>query len=261
VYTIYLIEDHRNKPYVGVTSRTPEERLRDHKKRARRGVDTHLYNAMRKYGTEEFEIIPLDTASSKEESYELEKEWIERLGAYEDWGYNMTLGGEGALTPEIRKKISETKSGKNTGENNHMYGREHTEETKNKISKAKSGENNPMYGGQLSKQHKQRIRESLQGREFPKEHKRKISEALSSRELSEEHKQKMSEVQKGENSNTAKLTADEAAEVKYLAHNSKELTQPEIGEIYGVSREAVSSIKTERSWSHIEPRAPAQGEA
>jgi group I intron endonuclease len=122
-YTIYLIEDHRMKPYVGVTSKTLEERLRKHKNKARRGVETHLYNAMRQYGAENFDIIPLDAAPTKGKAFELEKEWIERLGTCEH-GYNMTKGGEGR---------------ENKGKDNPMWGKSHSDETRLKMSETHTG--------------------------------------------------------------------------------------------------------------------------
>lgn len=244
VYTIYLIEDHRNKPYVGITSKTPEDRLQEHKVSARCGGDTHLHNAMRKYGCDEFEIIPLVTTSSKEEAYELEEEWIERLGTFKDWGYNMTPGGdrgprmEGEDHPMYGRKLPDEQVRKMAET---RKGREFSEEHKQSLSESKSGGNNPMYGEQLSKQHKQRIREALLGREFSEEWRRKISEA-----------------HRGEDANGSKLTADEAAEVKYLAREG-DLTQREIADRYGLASVAsVSNVKNEKQWAHIEPKAPAQ---
>lgn len=53
-------------------------------------------------------------------------------------------------TDEFRRKASERMKGKVSGENNPMFGRNHTEETKKKQSELKQGiyvgEKNPMYG-------------------------------------------------------------------------------------------------------------------
>ena len=51
---------------------------------------------------------------------------------------------------ESKKKMSEAKKCRYTGENNPMYGKRHSEESKKKMSEAKkcryTGENNPAYG-------------------------------------------------------------------------------------------------------------------
>jgi group I intron endonuclease len=73
-----------------------------------------------------------------------------------------------------------------TGEKNHMFGKEHTEETKQKMSEAQSGEKSHNYGKTLSDEHKQKMSEALSGEKNPmygnnhtEETKRKISEAKS----------------------------------------------------------------------------------
>lgn len=128
-FSIYVIEDHRNKLYVGMTSKTPEERFRKHVNEAKRGVDTHLYRAMRKYGIENFVIVALDTAQTKSEAYTMETEWIENLGTYQNWGYNETPGGEGAPG----------------GEDHPMYGKnfEHTREAKERMRNTQRAPTSP----------------------------------------------------------------------------------------------------------------------
>lgn len=94
-YTIYFIENEVNhKGYVGMTCKSPEQRFKEHLQAARRGIDYALHRAIRKYGEENFHIFPIDEASSEEQAFELEQEWIERLGTYE-FEYNLTPGGDG----------------------------------------------------------------------------------------------------------------------------------------------------------------------
>lgn len=53
----------------------------------------------------------------------------------------------------------------------------HTEESKNKISKAVRGKNHPSYGKQLSKETKKRMSDSLKGRIISQECKEKMSKS------------------------------------------------------------------------------------
>jgi group I intron endonuclease len=202
-YTIYLIEDHRMKPYVGVTSKTPEERFRKHKTAARINRDSHLYRAIRKYGEEKFEIIPLDTATTKEKAYDLEEKWISKLGSYKNWGYNMTKGGEGtALTGDDNPMYGLT------GKKHPRYGESHSSKTRQKLSESKKGEKNPNYGKPIPEKTRQKISKSL----------------------------------RGEQNSNSKITRQEAAEIKYLAQKG-DRNQKDIGNEYGISNKTVSNIK------------------
>lgn len=71
IYKIY--NDINNKVYIGQTSKTVEDRFKEHIKQAKNGTPYHLYNAMRKYGIEHFfveEIEQCDRNSlNKKEQY------------------------------------------------------------------------------------------------------------------------------------------------------------------------------------------------
>lgn len=66
-------------------------------------------------------------------------------------------------------------------------------------SQAMKGEKNPMYGRSHSEETKQKISEAAQGREHTEETKQKMSEAHKGKTFSEEHKQKIAEAMTGEN--------------------------------------------------------------
>lgn len=94
---IYQISNTiNNKKYIGVTSRTIEERFKEHKSRIEERNSIHLYQAMQKYGTDNFSITQIDTAETTEEMFEKEKYYIKLYDSYNN-GYNMTLGGEGVV--------------------------------------------------------------------------------------------------------------------------------------------------------------------
>ena len=105
-------------------------------------------------------------------------------------GYNITDGGEGVRgyrhTEEWKQEMSKAKS----GENNHMYGKHHTEESRRKISMNHanmSGENNPFYNKNHTEETRQKMKDNhydcsgennpMYGKHLSEETKRKIGEA------------------------------------------------------------------------------------
>lgn len=114
---IYLITNKINgKQYVGKTENTIDERWREHCNDYQRKYceKRPLYNAMLKYGIDNFEIKELEYLKeggkllSDREIY-----WIEKLGTYGPNGYNATKGGDGTLIynyDKIVKLYNEYKS-------------------------------------------------------------------------------------------------------------------------------------------------------
>lgn len=129
------------KRYIGYTTKTLEERKIAHQVNSSYNIKGYFYNAIRKYGEDNFIWEEIDYAEySKEELVYLEKYWIAFFYSNNPkYGYNMTSGGDGIPdykhTNKAKKKISE--AGK---------GRKHSEETKKKLSELKKGEKNPFYG-------------------------------------------------------------------------------------------------------------------
>ena len=94
---IYKITNSINgKIYIGKTSRTIEERFREHCQDSKNCRREHLplYSAMRKYGVQNFSVEEVeqceDSAADEREIY-----WISRYGSFGN-GYNATLGGDGS---------------------------------------------------------------------------------------------------------------------------------------------------------------------
>lgn len=83
--------------YIGKTIKSPEERFQKHIYNSKH-VDTHLYRAIRKYGSDNFIVETLETIS--DESLDLrEKYFISELKP----SYNMTKGGDGGDTSTSEK--------------------------------------------------------------------------------------------------------------------------------------------------------------
>lgn len=93
---IYCIEnDINHKKYVGKTSFTIEERLKEHTcdYKYEREKNRPLYKAINKYGKEHFHISQLEECEDSLVN-EREQYWIDKLNTY-SCGYNATIGGDG----------------------------------------------------------------------------------------------------------------------------------------------------------------------
>lgn len=134
-YCIYIHKNKiNNKVYVGQTCQKPESRwkLGEGYKNSPK-----FYNAIKKYGWNQFDHFILETGLTLEQANEKEYYYIKLYNSYKN-GYNMTLGGKNCKkTEEHKKKISEA----NIGKHNHL------------------GKNNPMYGKQMSAEAKQKSRQ------------------------------------------------------------------------------------------------------
>jgi hypothetical protein len=95
---IYKIENKQNqKVYIGKTVNTIKERWLEHVDEAKRGDNSLLHKAIRKYGENNFCVDFIEECSNDDLSIK-EIYYIALFQSHlEHNGYNMTLGGEGAL--------------------------------------------------------------------------------------------------------------------------------------------------------------------
>ena len=108
---VYLVRNTANeKCYVGQTIQLVARRWQAHIAEARRGGQRYLCRAIRKYGSDTFEVTVLAEASNAEHLNQLEALWILVLGTAE-YGYNRAYGG-GALNAAARKQMANTKRGR-----------------------------------------------------------------------------------------------------------------------------------------------------
>ena len=114
---IYCITNNINgKQYVGKTTTSITKRFKDHCKDSRRErcEKRPLYDAMNKYGTENFIVEKLIQCEPDElDSYE--RFFIEKLDTYHN-GYNVTRGGDGKILFDYEEIIRLYKEGKNMKE-------------------------------------------------------------------------------------------------------------------------------------------------
>lgn len=100
---IYIITNSiNNKIYIGQTSRTIEARWKQHQNAALRGDNQGivLYNAIRKYGVENFFISMIEETDIKNLN-DREKYWIKYYNSIVPNGYNVREGGEDPGRKEV----------------------------------------------------------------------------------------------------------------------------------------------------------------
>lgn len=105
--TIYKITNTiTNKVYVGQTSKTLKERLKQHihDSRRKKYQNRALYKDFQKYGIEAFTISALETCDDAD-ALEREEFWIAQLDAFNN-GYNATKGGVGKRYIDYDKILS-----------------------------------------------------------------------------------------------------------------------------------------------------------
>lgn len=115
-YIIYVhINKINHKAYVGQTNQIPQRRWgKDGKGYSKQA----FYNAIQKYGWDNFEHIILERGLTQEEANQKEKEYIQKFNSYEQ-GYNATTGGQNrTLSQEEKDKISNFMSTTRLGEYN-----------------------------------------------------------------------------------------------------------------------------------------------
>lgn len=179
---------HKNKIngkiYIGQTSQDPEKRWDKG-----RGYETspRFFNAILKYGWDNFEHIILYNNLSQEEANNIEVELIKKYCSQdENYGYNISSGGANFQhSEETKKKIgkansialkgkthssewSKKMSEKFSGEGNPFYGKTHSETTKKRISDSRKGKtagiNHPMYGKHHTQQELEKMSKNRQGK-------------------------------------------------------------------------------------------------
>lgn len=167
----YCVYKHTNKTngkvYIGLTCQVPEHRWNHGN--GYKG-NPYFYSAIQKYGWDNFDHEVLFNNLTKEEAEQKEIDLISQYNSRDKkFGYNVLIGGGlGTLglkmSKETRKKMSENRR----GENNHFYGKSHSEESKLKMSKAKvgkyRGENNPNFGRHASEETRQKMSKMFKGR-------------------------------------------------------------------------------------------------
>ena len=174
-WCVYVHISPSQKYYVGITGRKPEKRWGNGGYGYR---SQPFFHAIRKYGWDNFQHIIVATGLTEEQAKAMEIDLIAQLGSNKSgMGYNITIGGDGIVgvhrfgdsnpfygkqhTDEAKQKMSLAHQ-KMTGKKNAFYGKHHSEITKAKLSALKKGKmcgkDNPNFGKHLSQERIEQIR-------------------------------------------------------------------------------------------------------
>lgn len=103
-YTVYIHKNKLNeKLYVGQTCREPEKRWRKNGKGYCKEFQPKFYNAIIKYGWDNFEHEIVQSNLSKDDANKLEIMLIEKFNSIEN-GYNITSGGSN-ISNNLKKSV------------------------------------------------------------------------------------------------------------------------------------------------------------
>lgn len=213
-FLVYVHTSPNGKKYVGITSKTCEQRWQ-------RGngykENAHFYNAIQKYGWDNFTHEVISTDLSLAEACKLEESLIAEFDTMNpDRGYNHTTGGNwSSPDKETRIKLSNSlKKAKSSPEarakmSEVMKGHEVSKATRQKISEANKGRTTGKPAWNSGMKMNEEFCAKLRGRpgwssgltKETDERLAKISESCKNRTVSDETKQKLSDTQKARYAN------------------------------------------------------------
>lgn len=233
---IYCIENKVNHmKYIG-QSINIRKRWAEHKRDLRKSKHTndHLQKAWDKYGDNAF-IFSILEICDRSLLNEREIYWVNAYDSMsKSLGYNIATPGDAPMKSRnhsvlSKRKMSESRKGNCSGENNGFYGNKHSKETLDKISKSLKGrfvgEKNPMYG--------------------------KVS-PMNGKKMSSESRKKMSDHHadfKGDKHPKARLSESDVKQIISLILES--ISSKEIASIYGVSKSCIDHIIGHKNWTYL----------
>lgn len=152
-WIIYCATSPSGKKYIGQTKMNLEKRKLQHKFLSSKNSTSAFHCAIRKYGYDHFIWVILENCSSQEEANNRETYWILNLNTKPEseggFGYNHVIEYPTRhFSEETRKKMSLAKKGKSfltkehyriIADKNRGKRRQHSDETKIKISKINTG--------------------------------------------------------------------------------------------------------------------------
>jgi group I intron endonuclease len=211
MYYLYKITNLLSgKVYIGQSTKETE-RWRQHKYFARKKPIQYIHLAMAKYGVDNFTYEVIATCTTQENTDETEATLITQYDSRnKDHGYNIDPGGEFAWNRGLQK------------EQQPMYGKHHSEESKKKISESNMGKIMPPHTDEWKQDMSKRRRGVPKSKEWI-------------------------EKRAGENHPLAKLSYDLADQIRkeYATGN---FTLKELSKKYDVSIATLSRTIRKKQW-------------
>lgn len=213
--------------YIGLTSQKPERRWAN-------GLgytyNSYFYRAIQKYGWDNFVHEILFSGLTFDEANRKEIELIEFYNSTDrSYGYNLQTGGRNGFeyTDDIIEKLKEVHGGVNNG----MYGKHHSDESKEIMSNKKKQflskkTNHPMYGKHHSDESKQLISQNAKERQ-------KNGSPLKGKALSDKTKNKLSK--------SAKERLSIPENNPFYGKHHSEKTRKKLSEMFSDGRNAGSN--------------------
>lgn len=154
-YIVYVHKNKiNNKLYIGITSQSLVQRSGICGNKYRKC--TYFYNAIQKYGWDNFEHIVLIENLTKEVACICETYLINKYNTTNEYyGYNLRYGGEHPTHTEMSKKRISENHADFSGMNHPNYGKHLSLETKLKISKSHTGY---KHDEKFKKEHSDRMK-------------------------------------------------------------------------------------------------------
>lgn len=227
MYYIYLITNKiNNKVYIGKTDDV-KSRWQKHLSSARLKTEKGyflLHKAINKYKQNNFIISIIEEHEDELIAFIQEAYWIEHYKSNvckygNQYGYNLTSGGEGAS------------------------GHKHTQESKYKMSIASSGK-------PKSNAHRSSLSLAHTGKSLTSEHKNNIGKSVKGKIRSDQSKENYSQSKLGNKNPQSKLNENQVKEIKNAFIKTK-LSDTEIGIKYGVHRRTISDIRRGKTWNKV----------
>lgn len=168
--------------YISQTKHSLRRRFNQHAEKSSKC--TYLSNSIKKYGKSNFIITPVLRCDNLDELNRREKMCIRLYQTLNPHGYNLTEGGHnGTHCAEVRDKLRKSRLGtkskpetilklihNSSGGNNPMFGKKHSIETKEKITRALTGKSTTKKGKKIGAIHteesKRKLSDSAKGNKF-----------------------------------------------------------------------------------------------
>ena len=176
-WCVYIHTFPNNKAYIGIAHGDPKKRWK-YGYGYKQEYQPAMYYAIKKYGWNNIQHYIFAEQLTEKEAKHMEQLLIALYKTNccrynrPSYGYNMTDGGEGCYgvvrSEETRKKLSRNaKERFSIPENNPMFGKKHTEESKRAMSEKRKGthigEDNHFFGKHHSEETRKKLRENHKG--------------------------------------------------------------------------------------------------